>query len=74
MNHKVIPGWLTDLEENREYRVRMMATFKGDSPGVHDESWPWSYIRTGTWRRGCVGRPHQQDDDDDDDNNDDEGW
>lgn len=38
---------LKDLEENREYRVRMKATFKGDDSDVHDESWSWGYIRTG---------------------------
>ncbi|XP_070180388.1 protogenin-like [Littorina saxatilis] len=38
---------VTELEENREYRVRMKALFKGDNPHVHDEAWPWSYIRTG---------------------------
>ncbi|XP_076438747.1 protogenin A-like [Babylonia areolata] len=38
---------LTDLQENREYRVRMKAIFKGDDSDVHDESWPWGYVRTG---------------------------
>ncbi|XP_070178540.1 immunoglobulin superfamily DCC subclass member 3-like [Littorina saxatilis] len=38
---------VTELEENREYRVRMKALFKGNNPHVHDEAWPWSYIRTG---------------------------
>nr|KAG5691262.1 hypothetical protein BaRGS_015230 [Batillaria attramentaria] len=38
---------LKGLEENQEYKIRMLVSYKVANPDSHEDPWPWSTVRTG---------------------------
>lgn len=43
---------LRGLKPMQEYKIRMMASYKGANPDFHEDSWLWRSIRTGSeWER-----------------------